>query len=560
MHGVEDLVDRERPLVFGGIAATGLDLTTLLAFDLLGADVESTFGFEGRGPVNLALQRGEVDIDYQTTSSYGPAVEPLVKDGTAVPLFSLGQVDEDGKIVRDPNFPDIPTVVEAYEELYGEQPDADRLATYRAILALTYTYQKALWVPEETPDEAVELLRTTAEDDGRRPGVPEVRGRGARRLPARRLGRPRRAHRRGLPGGRRRPRRRARAARDLLRHHDRLRPPMTDAAFSALASLADPSLLIMLAIGVVAGLVIGLIPGLGGTGAVAILLPVTFGMEPEQALAMLIGALAVVHTSDTVAAVLLGAPGSASASVTMLDGYSMARKGQAKRALSLAFLSSMAGGLIGAVGLTLAIPLARPLVLSFGSPELFMLTILGVSLAAVLSRGNVVKGLTAGFLGLLLGMVGTSPTTAEERFTFGSLFLGDGISLVAVALGIFGLAEIASRVGQRRVAEQPVALERRLGIGHPRVAHALDARHPRRTHRHLGRHPARASAPRPAPGWPTARRSPPPRTSASSARATRAASSARRAPTTPSRPATSSRRSSSASPAACRPRCCSGCC
>lgn len=233
---------------------------------------------------------------------------------------------------------------------------------------------------------------------------------------------------------------------------------MTDAAFFALASLADPSLLLMLAVGVVAGLVIGLIPGLGGTGAVAILLPVTFGMEPEPALAMLIGALAVVHTSDTVAAVLLGAPGSASASVTMLDGYSMARQGQAKRALSLAFLSSMAGGLIGALGLTLAIPLARPLVLSFGSPELFMLTILGVSLAAVLSRGNVVKGLTAGFLGLLLGLVGTAPTTAEERFSFGSLFLSDGVSLVAVALGIFGLAEIASRVGQRRVQEKPVEL------------------------------------------------------------------------------------------------------
>lgn len=233
---------------------------------------------------------------------------------------------------------------------------------------------------------------------------------------------------------------------------------MTDAAFSALASLADPSLLIMLAIGVLAGLVIGLIPGLGGTGAVAILLPVTFGMDPEPALAMLIGALAVVHTSDTVAAVLLGAPGSASASVTMLDGYSMARQGQAKRALSLAFLSSMAGGLIGAVGLTLAIPLARPLVLSFGSHELFMLTILGVSLAAVLSRGNVAKGLTAGFLGLLLGLVGTSPTTAEERFSFGSLFLSDGVSLVAVALGVFGLAEIASRVGQRRVTEKPVEL------------------------------------------------------------------------------------------------------
>ena len=233
---------------------------------------------------------------------------------------------------------------------------------------------------------------------------------------------------------------------------------MLESALAALQSLADPGLLLMLVIGVAAGLVMGLIPGLGGTGAVAILLPVTFGMDAPQALALLIGALAVVHTSDTVSAVLLGAPGSASASVTMLDGYSMASQGQARRALSLAFLSSMAGGIIGALGLTLAIPLARPLVLSFGSPELFMLTVLGVALAAVLSRGNVAKGLAAGLLGLLLGTVGTSPTTAEYRFTFGSLFLGDGLSLVAVALGIFGLAEIASRVGQREHTEQPITL------------------------------------------------------------------------------------------------------
>ena len=184
---------------------------------------------------------------------------------------------------------------------------------------------------------------------------------------------------------------------------------MLESALAALQSLADPGLLLMLVIGVAAGLVMGLIPGLGGTGAVAILLPVTFGMDAPQALALLIGALAVVHTSDTVSAVLLGAPGSASASVTMLDGYSMARQGHARRALSLAFLSSMAGGIIGALGLTLAIPLARPLVLSFGSPELFMLTVLGVALAAVLSRGNVAKGLAAGLLGLLLGTVGTSP-------------------------------------------------------------------------------------------------------------------------------------------------------
>src|SRR3712207_9322070 len=101
----------------------------------------------------------------------------------------------------------------------------------------------------------------------------------------------------------------------------------------------------------------------------------------------------------------------------MLDGYAMAKKGQAARALSLAFLSSMAGGIIGAIGLTLAIPLARPLVLSFGAPELFMLTVLGVSLAAVLSRRNVAKGPVARWLGLALGLGRVAPSTAAHPAT-----------------------------------------------------------------------------------------------------------------------------------------------
>lgn len=163
---VKDLADRDTPLVFGGISATGLDLTTLLALDLVGAKVKAVFGFEGRGPVNLALQRGEVDLDYQTTSAYPAAVEALVEDKTAVPLFSLGQVDAAGEIVRDPNFEDLPTVVEAYEEIHGSPPDATKLDVYRTVLGVTYTYQKALWVPGDTPHDAAELLRTTAEKMG----------------------------------------------------------------------------------------------------------------------------------------------------------------------------------------------------------------------------------------------------------------------------------------------------------------------------------------------------------------------------------------------------------
>jgi tripartite-type tricarboxylate transporter receptor subunit TctC len=165
--GPADLLDRDTPLRFGGISATGLDLTTLVAFDLLEADIDAIFGFEGRGPVNLALQRGEIDIDYQTTSAYGPAVEKIVEDGTAVPLMAFGQIDESGQVVRDPNFPDIPTVAEVYEDLNGEAPSGEKFEAYKKMLELTYTFQKSMWVPHDTPPEAVALLRESADELGK---------------------------------------------------------------------------------------------------------------------------------------------------------------------------------------------------------------------------------------------------------------------------------------------------------------------------------------------------------------------------------------------------------
>lgn len=164
INSVKDLVDRDKPLVFGGIAATGLDLTTLVAFDLLDADISSTFGFEGRGPVNLALQRGEVDIDYTTTSSYDSAVRPIAEDGSAKVLMSFGQLNDKGEIVRDPNFPDVPTVVEAYEKIHGQAPEGEKLEAYRTLLGLTYTYQKGLWAPHDAPAEAIDLLRESAHE------------------------------------------------------------------------------------------------------------------------------------------------------------------------------------------------------------------------------------------------------------------------------------------------------------------------------------------------------------------------------------------------------------
>jgi tripartite-type tricarboxylate transporter receptor subunit TctC len=166
VKSVSDLINRDKPLEFGGISATGLDITTLVAFDLLEADVTSTFGFEGRGPVNLALQRGEIDLDYQTTSAYGSAVEGIAKEGKATVLMSFGQLNESGEVIRDPNFPDVPTVPEAYEQMHGKKPTGEKFEAYKTLLGLTYTYQKGLWVPRETPDKAVTLLRESSEKLG----------------------------------------------------------------------------------------------------------------------------------------------------------------------------------------------------------------------------------------------------------------------------------------------------------------------------------------------------------------------------------------------------------
>lgn len=234
---------------------------------------------------------------------------------------------------------------------------------------------------------------------------------------------------------------------------------MMDIIISALGQLADPTVLLFLLAGVVIGIIIGVIPGLGGTGAVAVLMPFIFMLEPNQAIAMIIGAVAVVHTSDVITSVVLGIPGSASASVFLLDGYKMAQKGEGARALSASFIASTIGGLFGIVALTLVVPIAKPIVTSFGSPEIFSLIVAGVFLTAMLSKGNMTKGLMVALFGLALGFVGVSPISAEYRFTFGMESLSDGLNLVVVALGIFGLAEMISLIAHKTaISNQKVDL------------------------------------------------------------------------------------------------------
>jgi tripartite-type tricarboxylate transporter receptor subunit TctC len=154
----EDLEGYGKELEYGGISATGNDLVTLLAMDVLDIDINATFGFEGRGPARLALERGEIDMDYQTTSAYLTQVVPMVEDKKAVPLFSFG-VLKDGKIVRDPALPDLPTVEEVYEQMNGSKPSGPKYDAYRAFLAAGYFYQKGLFANEGTPDSIVKEYR-----------------------------------------------------------------------------------------------------------------------------------------------------------------------------------------------------------------------------------------------------------------------------------------------------------------------------------------------------------------------------------------------------------------
>ena len=153
IDSIKDLKDPPKQLQYGGISATGLDLITLLAFDLLKVEPKATFGFEGRGPARLALQRGETNIDYQTTPAYLTQVKPLAKEGKVIPLMTFGVLNEQGEVVRDPNFKDLPTVPEVYKKLYGKEPSGKAYEAYVAFLAAGFSYQKALWATPETPKQ-----------------------------------------------------------------------------------------------------------------------------------------------------------------------------------------------------------------------------------------------------------------------------------------------------------------------------------------------------------------------------------------------------------------------
>ena len=233
---------------------------------------------------------------------------------------------------------------------------------------------------------------------------------------------------------------------------------MIEALLAALATVLTGVHLLYLITGVFLGLLIGIFPGLGGIVGLSMLLPFLYGMDATSALAMLIGLVAVIPTSDTFTSVLMGIPGSSASQATVLDGFPLAKRGEAARALGAAFSASLMGGLIGALILTLFVLIARPVILAFGSAELFMLTVLGLSMVGVLAGKSMVKGISACGIGLLLGSVGGAPATGEYRMTFDIDYLTDGVPLVVVGLGIFALPEIIDLLRQNRAISQTATL------------------------------------------------------------------------------------------------------
>lgn len=217
---------------------------------------------------------------------------------------------------------------------------------------------------------------------------------------------------------------------------------MLEAAVSALSQLTSPETFLALVAGVVIGLVVGVLPGLGGTAGLALLLPFVFGMEPNTALAMMIGLTAVTTTSDTFPSVLMGIPGTSGSQATVLDGFPMSKRGEGTRALSAAFISSMFGGIFGAFILSFAVFFAKPIILKIGFGEQFMLVVLALSMVGILTGSNIWKGLAACSMGLMLGALGAAPLSGVQRATLGTDYLLDPLPLVVVGLAMFATPEI----------------------------------------------------------------------------------------------------------------------
>ena len=199
-------------------------------------------------------------------------------------------------------------------------------------------------------------------------------------------------------------------------------------------------------IGVSVGTLIGVLPGIGPLATIAMLLPITFNVAPVGALIMLAGIYYGAQYGGSTTAILVNLPGEVSSVVTCLDGYQMARKGQAGKALGIAALASFFAGSVATLLIAGFAPPLAELALKFGPADYFSLMILGLIAAVVLAHGSVIKAIAMIILGLLIGLIGTDGNTGGTRFTFGIVELTDGIDVATLAIGIFGIGEIITNL------------------------------------------------------------------------------------------------------------------
>ncbi|MEV6633770.1 tripartite tricarboxylate transporter permease [Actinoplanes sp. NPDC051470] len=223
------------------------------------------------------------------------------------------------------------------------------------------------------------------------------------------------------------------------------------------AVVLEPKNLLYCLLGVVIGMLIGVLPGLGPAATIAILLPMTFGLEPVTSIIMLAGIFYGAQYGGTITSVLLRLPGEASSVVTVFDGHAMARQGRAGTALGIAAIGSFVGGTLSIIALTLVAPFVAGFALDFGPPEYAALALLGILLVATVSNSGKLKALIAAATGLLLATVGRDDFISVERFTFGNLSLADGLDFVPIAMGLFGLGEILYNLEERHRATQAPA-------------------------------------------------------------------------------------------------------
>ena len=217
--------------------------------------------------------------------------------------------------------------------------------------------------------------------------------------------------------------------------------------------------LVYLSVGTLVGLLFGVIPGLGGPTALALLIPLTFGVDTTAAMFFAGGIMGAIPAGGSVTAILLNTPGTAPNAATVYDGYPMTRNGQAGIALGAAAAASSIGGLVGIAILFMILPVARHVILSFAPPEFCLLGVLGLCAIAASSDGKLIRGLLASAFGLMIAFVGYDDVGGAVRFTFGVDYLWDGVPLVPALIGLFAIAQIMSLcLAGGSIAENPAAV------------------------------------------------------------------------------------------------------